>query len=968
MSDLDDLVVLDPDDREFGAVRRQPSPLPVPAVRYPADALPAAVVVPSGGGTVLGPVGEQAIPIARTQAHTLDIAPGSLPRVPAAEKIAHEAHEPPALVSPFVGGGVDPANITASTPGVIHQTGDIAEPELIAAGSERTGSGFGQVLTTGGAVRSPLAGNEKAADDAAGTTLASDQIQPVSAPISAVSAWLPSSVLSDLLSFAAQRLAQGAGDALLAAIGLNQPTLVSAYRLGVLPLGWQQAVPTRLRELVSGLRLTGAVIVPAFDAAGNVVDLLALHPRPRGISYVSICDPPRGLLAPGIATAHHDLILTDSAAVVARRFAAGQTDAVLVRGVADVAANAARFAAAGVRRVLVRARSDAEQMAASLRQVGIAVGVATTHPQSDDLDYDTLVPLEPLSLSLSISLAVDPVASTAPVEALPFETVPESTPTTAPVAAASLVAGTAELRLLTHDRQAERATFSLGSTTFVVEVPHDVAVTRLEVVTRHAGQVHREIVDLAVEAARHRYAGNASLRCGIPSAIIATQMPHLLAEVQALHHAMTAPPAEDPEAVPPGPERDDALVLLRSPDLMDRLVGDLETLGWVGEADAKRVLLLTAISRKLPEPLWAVRTASNDVISDAALDVIAAITPPEDVLHLSRLSPAALNYQDEHALAHKLLVIDEASALTPEAILTLRVLRSRGAFSQASVPRHHLSGSARTQTTEIRGPIALISATAGRLERQVADACCLVPVDESAEQTARMLAAERHRFAQPPAADADAGTTTRRVTLRRYHTVNRLIARRPVVIPFADRIEFPAITLRRRQEQSRFLALIAASALLHQHQRLGDRGHVVADVRDFDRAVSLAATAGIGVDDDHGLGRPAVALLSAVQQAGLTSFTVDQIRALLPQWGRSSFRSAVADLLRHDYVAAAVTGPGVVRRYDLLVQPGEQPVPAPVITLRPVNNDCHLVRWLVPGQSATSQLNSQERPEIDAVG
>ena len=52
-------------------------------------------------------------------------------------------------------------------------------------------------------------------------------------------------------------------------------------------------------------------------------------------------------------------------------------------------------------------------------------------------------------------------------------------------------------------------------------------------------------------------------------------------------------------------ERQEALALLRSPELMDRIARDLDTLGYVGEESNKKLGYLIAVSRKLPEPLSA---------------------------------------------------------------------------------------------------------------------------------------------------------------------------------------------------------------------------------------------------------------------------------------------------------------------------------------------------------------------------
>ncbi len=772
-------------------------------------------------------------------------------------------------------------------------------------------------------------------------------------------------LLHDVIAYAQARLAAGDGSAALRLIGADHPALVAAYQLGYLSRAWQSALGSVARRACTGRRLADTLVLPAYDAQGAVVDLFAIHARAQGGAYVGLHDPPRGLLAPRLATAHTALTVTDSLRIVARRFAAGHTDALLLRGPTDAQANASRLAAAGVQRVLVRTRNNAEPIAAALRSAGIAVAVVSAHEQSDDVGYDAALPPSPPPRGsgheddADLIGAGDHIGNT---HLLPDDDIPVVSAAVQLAAAPSPPSTPANaLTLVSHDQQAERATFTIGSVTYVVEVPHDESMTRIDLVTRHAGHVHREVVDLAVDAARNRYAGNAALRCGVAAPVIAAHLPLLLGAVQTLRAVAETKPDDGAVDVPDGAERDAALTMLRSPTLLGQLTADLTTLGWVGEDTAKQVLLLTAISRKLPEPLWAIRTASREITGSHGLDLIAALMPPEDLIHVSRLTNAALAYQNAHALHHKLLVIDDATTLSPEVILALRVLKQRGALSQAVVPRHNLSGSARTQTIEVRGPIAVVSATAGRLDDALTASCCLVPVDESADQTARVLAAERVRYAQP---GGGCDAVTRTAIIQRHHTLNRLIVRRPVVIPFADRIQFPATTLRSRHEQARFLGLIAASALLHQYLRLTDRGHVVADERDFTRTVSLAEAAGIGAEPE--LGRPATVLLHALHHTGITTFTSDSALALLPHWGRTSFRSAVADLLRLDYVVSPEGGRGQRRSYSLIA--GQQPASRPVITLRPVTTEAELVSWSVVGQFATDQLNSSPRAEIDAVG
>ena len=207
----------------------------------------------------------------------------------------------------------------------------------------------------------------------------------------------------------------------------------------------------------------------------------------------------------------------------------------------------------------------------------------------------------------------------------------------------------------------------------------------------------------------------------------------------------------------------------------------------------------------------------------------------------------------------------------------------------------------------------MVTTTAGALPERLASACCLVAADESPQHTQRVLAAQRRMAAQPGMGLSE---PARAAIRRRHHHLARLLASRPVVIPFADRIAFPALTIQHRRDQRHLLGLISASALLHQHQRLTDRGHVVADERDFHLALALAGAAGIGADTS--MGRNARLLLDALTQAQASTFSLNDCQRLLPQWGRTMFRSAITELMRLDYVASTRGGRGRAHDYTLL--------------------------------------------------
>lgn len=118
----------------------------------------------------------------------------------------------------------------------------------------------------------------------------------------------------------------------------------------------------------------------------------------------------------------------------------------------------------------------------------------------------------------------------------------------------------------------------------------------------------------------------------------------------------------------------------------------------------------------------------------------------------------------------------------------MRVLKTRGALSLSHVQRDFATGGTRTEFVEAKGPVSVLTSTAGGLDAQLLSCCYDLPVDESPEQTEKVLEAQRKAKADP-AFWGSSGTRARIVALHR--NAQRLLECRPVLIPFADRIAFP---------------------------------------------------------------------------------------------------------------------------------------------------------------------------------
>jgi hypothetical protein len=697
---------------------------------------------------------------------------------------------------------------------------------------------------------------QPAADDHEPIVVVDDNDPTLMAPSSPSKGHPSPLLLTKLATYAQQRLAAGEGGDVLRGLGLDRPSAIESYRIGYLPAKFHGILNKADRQALHGQRIGNKLLLPAFDELGQVVDLFAVGVGAKGSAVMSqVCAEPIGLLAPTIATSASEIIVVDSIPILSDCIRQGFAHTLLLRGVADAHQNAERLYRSGVRRVILRTTNDSDGIAAALQATGIELG-----PRSS-----VTVPAAESSVSPGHAVS-DPGPSTS----------------SAP-----------PLRITSTDRTAEVVHIDAGAIRYAVE---RTGGPRRLVVIRHQSQVAQDRIDLTSEPQRARFAGNAAIRLAIPASTIAAhlaELPALLADdAQAGNQRQQVGMSDEDRAA--------AEALLAAPDVLDRLVADLSTLGWIGTSRSQALLYLTAISRLLPQPLWTIHRGSAPWQGTA---LIAALTPPEDRLVFHRLTDAQLTQADPADLRHRLVVVDQAELLRPEAAIALRVLHERGGIGWAT-----LAGAG---VGEARGPVAVIAAAAGDLDLRCRDCFVTVPAEDDPAQTALILADQRRRHCAPAVRASDEAGI-----IARHHAVQRVLERRPVIIPDADRIVFPATRAQYRAEQAWFLGVVESIALLHQRQRQILDGHVVATVADIERAIDL--TSAVLAQGGAGISRPAHALLAALDQGKLATFTLPDLAGIFPDWSRFAFRAAIQDLCDFGYLApgpATTGGRGHCRSY-----------------------------------------------------
>ena len=357
---------------------------------------------------------------------------------------------------------------------------------------------------------------------------------------------------------------------------------------------------------------------------------------------------------------------------------------------------------------------------------------------------------------------------------------------------------------------------------------------RTTVKLERGSRFHVDTLDLYSSRSRTEFVRRVSKAFDVEEASIEQDLLKLLVEAEKASE--DKPTDVEAVLVISDSERQEALSFLRQKALLDQVAEDVDALGYVGEKTNKRLLYLVAISRKLSDPLSAIILSQSGAGKSGLTEVIEKLTPPEDVVLLTRLTPQSLYYTAPGFLDRKLIIIEERHG-SMEADYSIRVLQSRKKLIAAAPIKDPMTGNMRTKVFSVEARAAFIEATtASAVNHENATRCFELVMDESSEQTARIH--ERQRLMK-----TEKGLHLREkadAIARKHCNAQRLLEPLPIIIPFADHLTFPADWMRARRDHARFLNLIEVSAFLHQFQREKKSGAIVASVDDYAVAYELA--------------------------------------------------------------------------------------------------------------------------------
>jgi DNA primase catalytic core len=682
--------------------------------------------------------------------------------------------------------------------------------------------------------------------------------------------------------------------AYLASRGLAHPELISRFRLGYanrtlgLRLPFKQnatgeVIRTRLQQIgiyrESGHEhFNGSLIVPVIDDAGNVTEIYGRKIRDdlrKGTpKHLYLPGAHRGVWNESALADNTDIILCEALIDAMSFWCAGFTHVTASYGVEGFTADhVAAFQRHGTKRVLIAYDRDeagdkaADKLAPQLIALGIEC-LRVRFPQGMDAN-STALKLTPAQHSLGLMLrqaewmgrpAADAEHITQPAERIESAPVPAPDPASPPALAHRplaagvevVAAAVAEPELPSAELQQDELSIGQGEAGCQRhwrvrgwQKNRSPESMRVNLQVRREGEhsgYHVDTLDLYAARSRAAYIKQAAVELGLPDETVKRDLGCVLLKLETLQDELIRSQSQpkSKQITLTAEQEKAALTLLQSPDLIQQIVNDMARCGVVGEASNLLAGYLAAVSRKLDTPLAILIQSTSAAGKSSLMEAVLAMVPPEDKTQYSAMTGQSLFYLGETDMQHKILAIAEEEGVR-QAAYALKLLQSDGELTMASTGKDEVTGNLVTKQYTVKGPVMLmLTTTAIDVDEELMNRCLVLTVNESREQTKAIHARQRAKQTlQGLLAANDKAAIT-----EQHQNAQRLLQPVLVVNPYADQLTFLDDQTRTRRDHMKYLTLIRAIALLHQHQRevktIEHNGHTLAYIEATKADIALA--------------------------------------------------------------------------------------------------------------------------------
>ena len=344
---------------------------------------------------------------------------------------------------------------------------------------------------------------------------------------------------------------------------------------------------------------------------------------------------------------------------------------------------------------------------------------------------------------------------------------------------------------------------------------HDLM--KVNLLVSRQDEFHVDTLDLYADRQRAAFLKRAAEELGLKEDILRKDLGRVFLKLEELRDEQIRKTLEaaSQEVQMSEEDRNDALALLKDPKLLDRILDDFGKCGLVGEESNKLIGYLAVISRHLESPLAVVVQSSSAAGKSSLMDMVLAFVPEEERIQYSAMTGQSLFYMGETDLKHKVLAIVEEEGAS-KASYALKLLQSEGVLTIASTGKDPTTGKLVTQQYRVEGPVMMfLTTTAIDIDEELLNRCLVLSVNADREQTQAIHRLQR----EAQTLEGLMKRQERRELIRLHQNAQRLLKPIAVVNPYAKELTFPDSLTRTRRDHMKYLTLIRAVALLHQHQR-----------------------------------------------------------------------------------------------------------------------------------------------------
>jgi len=273
---------------------------------------------------------------------------------------------------------------------------------------------------------------------------------------------------------------------------------------------------------------------------------------------------------------------------------------------------------------------------------------------------------------------------------------------------------------------------------------------------------------------------------------------------------------------------------LSKQNLIKRLNELIGQAGVVGEETNRIFLFGIASSYKMPETMHALIQGSSGSGKTHLLARVSNFIPKEGRKAFTRVTEGSLYNYGMYDLSHQLICIEDLDGMKEEAQLAFRELQSKGVIISSTSSKDE-NGNVNAYERIVYGPIASMACTTkGEIYEDNMSRCFLIAVDESHEQTLRIIEYQNKKSAGQLDEKRE-----HQITEFLQHCI-RMLKPYSVINPYAAKVQLPQEAHKIRRLNALYQAFVKQITILHQYQRKQDaQGRLISQKEDLEIAAEI---------------------------------------------------------------------------------------------------------------------------------